>query len=158
LNQGLKDLLESALERHSLDAEFRQSCNQSDAFVVASIRVTYLDPEVYRGYESGTYGYALSLQVGGHAGTDFFDDHYVLPGLRYIAFEEETHTETARGVFLEDHLLARTDNLLDELSHAWQDANGSALAMAHVRSDDRCRGPFGLRRVAALFSCLFSRR
>ncbi|UCH24932.1 MAG: hypothetical protein JSV66_13405 [Trueperaceae bacterium] len=157
LKRGLSDLLETSLERHDLDVEFRQSCSPSDAFVVASVRITYLDPEIYRGYEPGSYGYALSLQVGEYAGTDFFDDHYVLSGLRYIAFVEETYTETARGVFLEDHLLERTENLLEELSHAWQDANVSA-GTVYMQAEGRCQGPFGLRRVVELFSCLFSRR
>jgi len=124
MTPALSGALQSTLAGSAVSTSFTSSCAGVDGYVLVLVRVTYLDPNIYAGFGSDTYGYTLSLQSGKYQTSSYFVDHYVLPGLRFIAFDEEAYSEAGGAAPFEQQILARTQVMIDQLVSAWLQDNG----------------------------------
>lgn len=122
---SLGSALRGSLQRARVDADFSGSCVGRDGYVLVSIWIRFLDPNVYASHRYGdqAFGLTLSVQTGRHASGAYFAEHYVLPEMTFNAFEEVAYSEIDRGAQFENHVRARADALIQELVDAWHEDN-----------------------------------
>ena len=110
-------------ELSQVPTSFEKTCQSTDAYVTVSIHLSGLDANRYKRYGQQSYGYALSVQVGQLASQSFVISNHVLPELRFLAFEEQVHSEAQTNITFENDLKTRVRSLLQELAGAWHEDN-----------------------------------
>lgn len=122
---SLDGKLRNTLRQARVETDFKDSCQGSDSFVVVSVRVTFLDPNIYPSnrYGKQAFGLTLSVHTGQHADATYLAEHYVLPQQRFIAFDELAFSEVERGEGFERYVKDQAGAMIRELAAAWHEDN-----------------------------------
>jgi hypothetical protein len=97
------------------------SCVGSPTYLAVDIRITTLDPNVYRRYGRHPYSYAIWVQVGQYATPEQrSSDDPSLQALRFEAFDENVFDENGPRRAVEDAVLGQSLQLLVNLGAAYQ--------------------------------------
>jgi hypothetical protein len=123
LAERLARLLERALKDAGIAYETPLTCAASPSFVALHVRVSALEPDVYRHYAPNSFGCALLLRVGAYADAAYLAEHPTLPEQTFEAFDEQVISEAGRSTRLEGQLPTRARPLLAALVEAWREDN-----------------------------------
>ncbi len=126
--EDLQQSIRAILSHSNTDVEFLSSCKDSDAFVLLLVRITYLDAldsEIHAKYNYGkeAYGYSKSLMVGKYEDTNYFENHHVLPELKFMAFKEESFSEQRDKINFDQYIIDQAPGLLTTLAESWLEDN-----------------------------------
>lgn len=97
------------------------SCVGSATYLAVDIRITALDPNVYRRYGRHPYSYAIWVQVGQYTTLDQrSSDDPSLAALRFEGFDENVFDENGPRRAVEGAVLGQSRQLLANLEAAYQ--------------------------------------
>ena len=97
------------------------SCVGSATYLAVDIRITALDPNIYRRYGRHPYSYAIWVQVGQYASPDQrSSDDPSLAALRFEGFDENVFDENGPRRAVEGAVLGQSRQLLANLEAAYQ--------------------------------------
>ncbi len=124
----MQQSVRAILSQSNVDVEFSSSCKNNDAFVLLLVRITYLDAldsEIHTKYNYGkeAYGYSMALMVGKYEDASYFEDHYVLPELKFMAFKEESFSEQRDNINFDQYIIDQAPGLLTTLAEYWLEDN-----------------------------------
>ncbi len=99
----------------------RGSCVGNAAYLAVDIRITALDPNVYRRYGRHPFSYAIWVQVGQYASPEQRNsDDPTLAGLHFQGFDENVVDENGPNKAVEGAVLGQSEQLLSNLVAAYQ--------------------------------------
>ncbi len=97
------------------------SCAGSPTYLAVDIRITSLDPNIYRRYGRHPFSYAIWVQVGQYEALEQrSSDDPSLAALRFEGFDENVFDENGPRRAVEGAVLGQTRQLLANLEAAYQ--------------------------------------